>query len=234
MTGNNIARNDPNPYVKPSPSYIIIMLINTHYLLIERSLWTCAYVSCRFIHLWNQYVSPLKLWVRLSPVARYAWYNTMWKTCGMSEIFSGHSVHLHQNIHVSYHSNSRKNMFCTLNIHESGFSHPLFKMNGNLLYEKWDFCLVFTLMDISCFRFPVMIKRNKQKYSLLEISIFLADRCLTFCPFTFVHCVVCPSAIYGFWWPLWYLQTRLIAFYDIKIANVITFQNIKTSWSPPP
>jgi hypothetical protein len=33
---------------------------------------------------------------------------------------------------------------------------------------------------------------------LLEISIFLADLCLTFCPFTFVHCVVCPSAIYGF------------------------------------
>jgi hypothetical protein len=26
-----------------------------------------------------------------------------------------------------------------------------------------------------------------------------------------------------------YIQTRLIAFYDIKIANGITFQNIKTS-----
>ena len=23
----------------------------------------------------------------------------------------------------------------------------------------------------------------------------------------FVHCVVCPSSIYGFWLPLWYLQT---------------------------
>jgi hypothetical protein len=28
------------------------------------------------------------------------------------------------------------------------------------------------------------------------------------CPFSFGHCVVCPS-IYGFWLPLWYLQTLL-------------------------
>jgi hypothetical protein len=29
------------------------------------------------------------------------------------------------------------------------------------------------------------------------------------CPFSFGHCVVCPSTIYGFWLPLWYLQTLL-------------------------
>jgi hypothetical protein len=29
------------------------------------------------------------------------------------------------------------------------------------------------------------------------------------CPFSFGHCVVCPSKIYGFWLPLWYLQTLL-------------------------
>jgi hypothetical protein len=33
--------------------------------------------------------------------------------------------------------------------------------------------------------------------------------CLSFCPFSFGHCVVCPS-IYGFWLPLWILQTLLI------------------------
>ena len=33
-------------------------------------------------------------------------------------------------------------------------------------------------------------------------------RCLPFCPFSFGHYVVCPS-IYGFWLPLWYLQTLL-------------------------
>ena len=36
------------------------------------------------------------------------------------------------------------------------------------------------------------------------------DRCLTFCPFTFGHCAVCSSSIYGFWLPLWYLQTLLV------------------------
>ena len=33
------------------------------------------------------------------------------------------------------------------------------------------------------------------------------DRCLSCCPFSFGHCVVCSSSIYGFWLPLWYLQT---------------------------
>jgi hypothetical protein len=33
---------------------------------------------------------------------------------------------------------------------------------------------------------------------------------LSFCPFSFGHCVVCSSSIYGFWLPLWYLQTLLV------------------------
>ena len=32
-------------------------------------------------------------------------------------------------------------------------------------------------------------------------------RSLSFC---FSHCAVCPSSIYGFWLPLWYLQTLLV------------------------
>ena len=34
------------------------------------------------------------------------------------------------------------------------------------------------------------------------------DRCLSFVPFSFGHCVVCP-VIYGFWLPLWYILTFL-------------------------
>ena len=30
---------------------------------------------------------------------------------------------------------------------------------------------------------------------------------LSFCYFSFSHCIVCPSSIYSFWLPLWYLQT---------------------------
>jgi hypothetical protein len=32
---------------------------------------------------------------------------------------------------------------------------------------------------------------------------------LSFCSFSFGHCVVCPSYIYKLWLPLWYIQTLL-------------------------
>jgi hypothetical protein len=41
----------------------------------------------------------------------------------------------------------------------------------------------------------------------LVLCVCLVDRCLPFCPFSFGHCVVCPSLIYGFLLPFWYLQT---------------------------
>jgi hypothetical protein len=42
----------------------------------------------------------------------------------------------------------------------------------------------------------------------LEDRCFV-DRCLSFCLFSFGHCVVCPSSIYGLWLPLWFLQALL-------------------------
>jgi hypothetical protein len=43
----------------------------------------------------------------------------------------------------------------------------------------------------------------------LVLYVCFIDRCLSFCTFSFGHCVVCSSSIYGFWLPLWYLQTLL-------------------------
>jgi hypothetical protein len=43
----------------------------------------------------------------------------------------------------------------------------------------------------------------------LVLYVCFVDRCLSFCSFSFGHCVVCPSSIYGSWLPLWYLQTLL-------------------------
>jgi hypothetical protein len=40
----------------------------------------------------------------------------------------------------------------------------------------------------------------------LVLFVCFVDRCLSFRPFSIGHCVVC-SSIYGFWLPLWYLQT---------------------------
>ena len=41
----------------------------------------------------------------------------------------------------------------------------------------------------------------------LVVYVCFADRCLSFCTFSFGHCIVCSSSIYGFWLPFWYLQT---------------------------
>ena len=43
----------------------------------------------------------------------------------------------------------------------------------------------------------------------LVLYVCFVDRCLFFCTFTFVHCIVCSSLIYRFWLHLWYLQTLL-------------------------
>jgi len=42
----------------------------------------------------------------------------------------------------------------------------------------------------------------------LVLYVCFVDRWLSFCPYSFGHCVVCPS-IYGFWLHLWYLQTLI-------------------------
>ena len=44
----------------------------------------------------------------------------------------------------------------------------------------------------------------------LILYVCFVDRCLFFCTFSFGHCAVCSSSIYGFWLPLWYLQTLLL------------------------
>jgi hypothetical protein len=48
------------------------------------------------------------------------------------------------------------------------------------------------------------------KWGLCYSIFSFVGRCLSFCTFSYGHCVVCSSSIYGFWLPLWYLQTLLI------------------------
>jgi hypothetical protein len=52
----------------------------------------------------------------------------------------------------------------------------------------------------------------------LVLCVCFADRCLSFCTFSFCHCVVCPSSIYGFWLLLWYLQTLLKFADNVRIS----------------
>jgi hypothetical protein len=65
----------------------------------------------------------------------------------------------------------------------------------------------------------------------LVLYVCFIDRGLSFCPFYFVHFVVCSSSIYGFWLPLWYLQTlRIIGIlacghFDIYIKSTHSLVN---------
>ena len=57
-------------------------------------------------------------------------------------------------------------------------------------------------------------------YSIFSFIYMLRDRCLSICTFSFGHCVVCPSSIYGFWLPPWYLQTIghcSLSLFDVRI-----------------
>ena len=49
----------------------------------------------------------------------------------------------------------------------------------------------------------------------LVLCVSFVDCSLSFCTFSFVNCVVCFSSIYGFWLPLWYLQTLLIIWINV-------------------
>ena len=44
----------------------------------------------------------------------------------------------------------------------------------------------------------------------LVLCVCFVDRCLSYCTFSFGHCFVWSSSLYGFWLPLWYLQTLII------------------------
>ena len=58
-----------------------------------------------------------------------------------------------------------------------------------------------------------MLCRSLFVLLFVVLYVCFVDRCLSFCTFSFGHCVLC-SSIYGFWLPLWYLQTLLRATYN--------------------
>jgi hypothetical protein len=55
---------------------------------------------------------------------------------------------------------------------------------------------------------PPVFSRVRVSRSLVLYVCFV-DHCLFFCTFSFGHCVVCSSSIYGFWLTPWYLPTLL-------------------------
>jgi hypothetical protein len=58
----------------------------------------------------------------------------------------------------------------------------------------------------------------------LVLYVCFVDRCLSFCTFSFAHCVVCSSLIYRFVLPLWYLQTLHSINIDILSLRIPEFE----------
>ena len=65
----------------------------------------------------------------------------------------------------------------------------------------------------------------------IVLCVCFVYRWLSFCTFSFAHCVVCSSSTYGFWLPLWYLQTLLIVKYmkdlTLEIINKLSEMKYK-------
>jgi hypothetical protein len=62
----------------------------------------------------------------------------------------------------------------------------------------------------------------------LVLCVCFAYRRLCFCTFSFGHCVVNSSSIYGFWLTLWYLQTLLMEFVERGWTRIDNYHYITT------
>ena len=62
----------------------------------------------------------------------------------------------------------------------------------------------------------------------LVLCVCSVYRCLSLCPFSFSHCVVCSSSMYGFCLPLWYLQTLLAYLIATNVYKIIVVVNFIT------
>jgi len=58
----------------------------------------------------------------------------------------------------------------------------------------------------------------------LVLCVCFVDHYLSFCAFSFGHCVVCSTSRCGFWLSLWYLQTLLTIQFFIIIRYIIEIQ----------
>ena len=78
---------------------------------------------------------------------------------------------------------------------------------------------IFVLLS---FFFLSLCCRSFFDLRILITPLISSNTYLSFCPFSFCHCVVGPSSIYGFWLPLWYLQTHICPFVLFLLVIVLS------------
>ena len=81
---------------------------------------------------------------------------------------------------------------------------------GISLFQHYNSCCSFNILCLKWYNYGYTIYLWGSCYSIFSFMCnCFVDHCLSLYTFSFGHYVVCPSSIYGFRLPLWYLQTLL-------------------------
>jgi hypothetical protein len=125
----------------------------------------------------------------------------------------------------------------------SAFVHQLFDFHI-LLFQGNRVTVInaFTMTDMALCGVHIMVEstwvhpRFLVEFVLqsLVVCVCFVDRCLSFCTFSFGHCVVCSSSLYRLWIPL--LTPLTDKLYYITCINSLTFifcysREIVLQWS---
>jgi hypothetical protein len=127
------------------------------------------------------------------------WINSFHNKCAMKTWMIGNSKLLKWKTIKIQHCQNSSNMFSVYTWLITGFVTRLIRWVP--LVEQELLTLPEHLSSPPVFS-GVRVTRS------LVLYVCFVDLCLSFCTFSFGHCVVCSSS-YGFWLPLWYLQTLL-------------------------
>ena len=84
--------------------------------------------------------------------------------------------------------------------------HPSMSPCSEIL--SWNKCILECVQDDKIFE-RLYSNHIFRVNRFLVLCVCFVDRYLSFYPFYCGHCAVCPSLIYEFWLPLWYLQALL-------------------------
>ena len=102
------------------------------------------------------------------------------------------------------------------------FSCPRIRLEMEVLrFRSW----------IKCCEQITLFRTTAYFTFVCPVVLFSFSHCVV-CSFSFSHCVVCSFSIYGFWLPLWYLQTLLTDFSQLDIrVRVIVFNTTSNNIS---
>ena len=103
---------------------------------------------------------------------------------------------------------------CNVRLHYDRKFQIFLFLIGHINVNKDVFCLIISYLQIKSYN--VLNYNNCSTDWSFPLSLCFVDRCLSFCSFSFGHCVVCSSSIYRLWLPLWYLQTLLVNILEFK------------------